>query len=83
MLTNEKMTKFRFLIWHRARVRHRFITENLKAGRMVQITTATRAVRYTAKHLEMFKVNRTGCYVQRGKRWDCILGGCDIRAFDL
>lgn len=83
MLTNSQMIAGRFLRLHRARKAYRFITENLEAGRMVQITTRARATRFKRQHLGMFKVGRDGnLYVQRGKAWDCLLlGSIDIRAF--
>jgi hypothetical protein len=37
-----------------------FITEHLNAGRMVQLTTYTKATRYTKKHINMFKATKSG-----------------------
>lgn len=81
MLTNDQMKPNRFARWAKARKRINFILENLEAGRTVQIATYTKAVRYTAKHKEMFKATKTGAYVQRGKNWDCI-DGCNVQAFN-
>lgn len=80
MLTNDQMKAGRYAKWARARKKVAWINEQLKAGKTVQLTTYTRATRYTAKHAAMFKATRTGAYVQRGKAWDCI-DGCDLRAF--
>lgn len=79
-MTNEQMKPGRFLRFYKARKRIAFIRENLAAGHIIQITTSLRAVRYSAKHIDMFKATKTGAYVQRGKSWDCI-DYCDIRAF--
>lgn len=81
MLTNQDMTPNRFLRWHKARQRIAWIKARLAEGATVQLTTYTRATRYTAKHAEMFRATKTGALVQRGKRWDCI-DGCDVRAFN-
>ena len=80
MLTNAQMTAGRFAKWARARKKVAWIKAQLAAGKTVQITTYTRATRYTAKHAEMFKATKGGAYVQRGKAWDCF-DGCDLRAF--
>lgn len=73
-MTNEQMIKGRFLRWHKARRRIVAIKASLEAGRTVQLTTCTRAVRYNAKHIEMFKATKNGAFVQRGRFWDCIDG---------
>lgn len=80
MITNTQMTEGRFLRWHRARVLVGKINEALEAGAIVQLTTYTRATRYTRKHLGMFKATRTGAFVQHGKSWDCI-DYCKITAY--
>ena len=80
MLTNDQMKPNRFARWARSRKVFAFIMSNLKAGRTVQITTYTKAIRYTEKHANMFKATKSGVYVQRGKAWDCV-DGCNIRAF--
>ena len=79
-MTNEQMNDGRFLRLHIARKRIAFIREHLAAGHTVQLTTHLKAVRYTAKHIYMFKATKSGAYVQRGKAWDCI-DHCDLRAF--
>ncbi len=71
-MTNEQMTANRFLRWHTARVLVGKITAALESGAIVQLTTYTKATRYTAKHATMFKATKTGAFVQHGKRWDCI-----------
>lgn len=80
VLTNEQMKPNRFVRWAKARKRIAFIVSNLEAGKTVQLTTYTKATRYTAKHKDMFKATKGGAYVQRGKSWDCI-DGVDLRAF--
>lgn len=81
MPANDKMTAGRFLRLHRSRRKVAWIVAHLEAGRSVQITTATRATRYTAKHVGMFKATKSGAYVQRGKAWDCF-DFADVRAFE-
>lgn len=71
-MTNTEMKPNRFARWHLARKRIAFIRKHLAAGNTVAISTQTRAVHYTAKHINMFKATRSGAYVQRGKSWDCI-----------
>lgn len=79
-MTNDQMKPNRYARWAKARKVISFILSNLEAGKTVQIATYTKAVRYNAKHKEMFKATKTGAYVQRGKSWDCI-DGCNIQAF--
>lgn len=81
-MTNEQMKPNRFLRWAKARKRIAWIKAQLGAGKTVQVATALKATRYTAKHLDMFKAARNGAFVQRGKNWDCI-DGCDVRAFSI
>ena len=73
-MTNDEMKAGRFLRWHKARVKVAKIQAALRAGYQVNIHTATRVTVYKpGKGFEdMFKANRTGAYVQHGKRWDCI-----------
>lgn len=79
-MTNDSMKAGRFLRWHRARKLVGNINAALESGAIVQLTTHTRATRYTRKHLGWFKATRSGAYVQSGKRWDCI-DGCKITAY--
>lgn len=79
MLANDQMKSNRFARWHKARKKVAEIRSHLEMGHEVYICTYTRAVRYTKKHVEMFKATRTGAFVQRGKNWDCI-DGCAIKA---
>lgn len=71
-LSNAEMTAGRYLRWQIARRRVAWIKEHLAHGHTVQVTTYTKATRFTAKHVNMFKATRSGAYVQRGKVWDCI-----------
>lgn len=79
-MTNAQMTAGRFLRLHNSRRKVAFILAHLAAGHMVQITTYTKATRYTAKHAGMFKATKSGAYVQSGKNWVCFDGN-DVRAF--
>jgi hypothetical protein len=81
-MTNEEMKPGRFARWHANRVLVAKINAALEAGQIVQLTTYTHATRYTKKHLGMFKATKSGAYVQRGKRWDCI-NGCKVTAFTV
>ena len=73
-MTNSEMKADRFLRWHKARVMLGKINAALEGGSTVQLTTYTKAVRYTRKHLGMFKATKTGVYVQRGAKWDSLFG---------
>lgn len=80
MLTNAQMKAGRYATWANARKKVAWIQAQLAKGNTVQITTYTRATRYTAKHASMFKATKTGAYVQRGKAWDCF-DGSKLSAF--
>ena len=71
-ITNSQMIAGRFLRYARARQRVAWIKAQLAAGRIVQLTTYTKATSYDARHADMFKATKTGAYVRRGKSWDCI-----------
>lgn len=77
MIKNSDMKANRFFTWHKARRRVAAITAHLEAGRTVYISTYTRSIKCTKKHVDMFKAARNGAYIQSGKRWDCI-DGCKI-----
>lgn len=79
-MTNSQMKPGRYLRWHEARKRIAWIQTRLAEGMTVQLTTYTKATRYTAKHATMFRAARDGAYVQRGKYWDCI-DGCHLTAY--
>jgi hypothetical protein len=49
-----------------------WIKAQLAAGRIVQLTTYTKATSYDARHADMFKATKAGAFVRRGKSWDCI-----------
>jgi hypothetical protein len=78
--TNDQMKANRFANWHANRVLVSKINAALEAGKIVQLTTYTHASRYTKKHIGMFKATKSGAYVQRGKKWDCI-NGCKVTAY--
>lgn len=71
-MTNDQMKPNRFLRWHKARKRIAFIKARLAAGAVVTVATQTHAWHYRQKHADMFKATKSGAFVQRGKRWDCI-----------
>lgn len=80
-MTNTQMTAGRFLRWNNARKRIAWIKAHLAAGHTVQLTTYTKAVRYNAKHADMFMANKGGAWVKQGSSWVCI-DGCNVRAFN-
>lgn len=80
MLTNDQMKAGRFIRFHKARKLVKAINAHLEAGRTVQFTTYTTALRLTRKHIGMLKATKSGVYVQRGKSWDCV-DGCKISVF--
>lgn len=84
MLTNEQMKAGRYLRWHNARRKVAFIRANLTAGRTVYVSTHLKSWKFTPKWAAdvdvMFRANRNGAWMARGKNWDCI-DGCKISAF--
>ena len=68
----------RFLHWYKARVKVAGIQTHLAAGRTVYICSMTHITKLTAKHANMVKATKSGAWLQRGKRWDCI-DYCGIR----
>lgn len=79
-MTNSQMKPNRFARWAKARRQASEIKAALVAGKMVQVATALRATRYTAKHADMFVAKRDGLYVQRGKNL-VFIGWTDIQVF--
>jgi hypothetical protein len=69
MLSNDQMTANRFARWAKARKTVAAIKRHLSQGHTVYICTATKATKYTAKHVDMFKATRTGAWVQHGRKW--------------
>ncbi len=74
ILTNDQMKSNRFARWAKARKIYADIQSALADGKMVQVSTCTKAVRYTAKHSDLFVCKKDGVYVKRGKGVDCING---------
>lgn len=74
MIANSQMKANRFGRWANARKLYAGIQSALSAGKMVQVATYTKAVRYTAKHADLFICKKDGVYVKRGKAMDCISG---------
>lgn len=73
-LTNSQMTKNRWLRYHEAREKVRFIRENLLAGRHVYIFTSMCLWKFSTCHADIFKAGRNGAYMRRGKALECIDG---------
>jgi hypothetical protein len=81
-LNNSKMIAGRFFRYARARKRIAWIKAQLAAGRIVQLTTYTKATSYDARHADMFKATKASAFVRRGKSWDCI-DLCELRSFEV
>jgi hypothetical protein len=71
-ITNSQMIAGRFFRYARARNRVARNKAQLAAGRIVQLTTYTKATSYGPQHADMFKATKAGALVRRGKSWDCI-----------
>jgi hypothetical protein len=71
-LNNTDMKPCRYLRWHSYRKMIANIRATLASDGVVMIPTYTRCTRYDRRHIDMFKANRNGAWVQRGKSWDCI-----------
>ena len=69
-LANSQMIAGRFHRYARARKRVAWIKAQLAAGRIVQLTTYTKATSYDPRHADMFKATKAGAFVRRGKSWD-------------
>lgn len=62
----------RFLQWQQYKKRFAEIHTHLKKGGTVLIPTCTKATLYRPEHTGMFKVTRSGLFVQRGKSFECL-----------
>jgi len=66
-MTNQEMQTqnraIRKWLWMRDCWRH---------GADVITCTYGKATYYSAKHADLFRVRKSGLYVQRGKSWDCL-----------
>jgi hypothetical protein len=71
-MTNEQMVANRYGRWAGYRKLIASIKATLAADGVVMIPTYTRCTRYDRRHIDMFKANRNGAWVARGKNWDCI-----------
>lgn len=71
-MKNSDMIENRFGRWAAYRKQIAEIRKTLSNGGEIVIATYTRAVRYDARHIEMFKANKSGAWVQRGKSWEFI-----------
>ncbi len=73
MLTNDQMKQGRFEKLATGKKLYNAITNHLNNDGTVLICTYTKATKYQQKHINMFKLGKSGSvYVQRGKNWDCI-----------
>lgn len=70
MLTNDQMIPDRFSRMQFAKRLHKFITESIRNGYRIQVTTYTQSRIYS--HESQFKAGKYSVYAQRGKKWDCI-----------
>ena len=76
----ENMKPNRYLIMHENKKLYKSIIAEISRGLAIQVTTYTHSKIYTKA--EQFKLGKTGVYVQRGKKWDCI-NGASIRSIRL
>jgi hypothetical protein len=73
-MNNSNMIPRRFLNWQTHRRAHAFIVAQVAAGRTVYITNALYSIRVNAKTVGMVKATKTGLYVQKRNRWECVNG---------
>jgi hypothetical protein len=71
-MTNEQMKAGRFYRWHNYRKMIANIQATLAADGIIQIVGYGRVIQADKRHVSMFKADRTGAYIQRGKSWDCL-----------
>lgn len=80
-MTNDQMKANRFGRWYTARKRASAIVEHLINGGVVMVCTALSATQLdNPKHATMIKGTKTGLYIQRGKKWECI-DYCSIKFY--
>ena len=82
MLSNSQMIAGRFARWAKARALVARIRSQLASGGVVVVATYTRATQFDARHVAMFKAERSGAYMQSGKRWLCI-DNCAIKFYRI
>jgi hypothetical protein len=81
MISNNEMIANRYGKWARARRIVKAIHGTLSKGGTVTITTQTHQWVYDKpKQAENFRATKTGAYMQRGKRWECI-DYCAVRCY--
>ena len=66
-----KMTPNRYGKMFACKKLYNNIATEISKGLAIQITTYNQSKIYTK--IDQFKLGKTGVYVKRGKRWDCIL----------
>jgi hypothetical protein len=71
-MNNSHMRPNRFFQWQQYKKRFAEIQAHLGKGGSVLIPTCTKATLYRPKHAGMFKVTRSGLFVQRGKSFECL-----------
>ena len=84
MLTNESMKAARFLRLNNSKKLWTRINASWDAGKTVQITTYTRALRVKPTVREAMRLNGHYIQIRRGKAWDiCFDGltGCKFTAY--
>jgi hypothetical protein len=78
MITNDQMKANRYGRWADARKLVNEIQSVLSEGGYVVMATYLKAWQYDQRHVGMFKATKSGAYVLRGKKWECI-DYCGIR----
>lgn len=76
-MTNAQMKAGRYLRWQQSRRKVATIVALLQEGHTVYFCTYLRAIKCTAKHVDLIKATKSGTYIRRGKAWDCV-DGCKI-----
>ena len=80
-MDNAQMQPGRYARWAKARRTVKAIQGHLTAGHTVVIGTYTKAWRFDKPaHADLFRAERYGAYMRRGRSWDCI-DYCGIRVF--
>lgn len=71
-MNNSQMIADRFFKWSNYRKMISNIQSTLATDGEVHIVGYGRVVKCDKRHVTMFKVTKSGAYVQRGKNWDCL-----------
>lgn len=71
-MTNEEMVAGRFFKWANYRKMISSIQATLAADGVIQIVGYGRVIECDKRHAGMFKATKSGAFIQRGKKWDCL-----------